>query len=66
MSDGTMGIFFNDATKIVLEASRSSYVYLELAKERTEARRFNAAEEISPTSNRDLYKKVTLMWHFDK
>lgn len=76
LSDGSVGVLFNDATRIVLEPGRGWFYYIESVRERgaaatdrgakkEEVQRFPASYQV-PVEDRDLNKKVTLLWHFEK
>jgi len=61
LSNGNVGVFFNDCTKIIYDARRDVFEYLE--------RRNNDRQDIMTSWTlkvypKDLHKKVTLLLHF--
>lgn len=61
LSNGYTGVFFNDSTKILLEAKGSKFIYVE--RKGAEKQDFITEHTLS-NYPKDLQKKVTLLQHF--
>jgi len=61
LSNGCIGVFFNDSTKILLEAKTSKFIYVE--RKGTQKQDVIADYTLSSYPE-DLQKKVTLLQHF--
>ena len=59
LSNGSVGVFFNDATKIILDREGKKFDYYE-RKEKEDVKQSHSLEEYPPT----IEKKVTLLAHF--
>jgi len=60
LSDGSIGVFFNDATKIIWDKSRTEFEYYEKKKEQSNVSQKHSLSDYPPS----LEKKVTLLNHF--
>lgn len=61
LSDGSMGVYFNDSTKIIMSAGGTSFDYItRRMQEKPEVRTTHTFEDYPE----DLKKKVTLLRHF--
>ena len=62
LSDGNVGVYFNDSTKIIYKPNGANFIYIERnAAEKTE---IITPHVFSEEFNKDLNKKVILLQHF--
>ena len=75
LSDGTVGVIFNDQTRIMLPRARTHFCYQDRKSSSTKSSASTSTSGQGPRvfhvdqalpEDRDLKKKVTLMWHFDR
>lgn len=72
LSNGSVGVFFNDTTKIILASNGENFEYVERASSKQDSEGHNQKDKRTPQRQRytmtdypqDLKKKVTLLRHF--
>ena len=64
LSNGQYGVFFNDATKILLKHDAESLDYIQRQRDEAGAKYDTRKESKMSDHSKDLAKKVTLMQHF--
>jgi polo-like kinase 1 len=64
LSNGQYGVFFNDATKILLKPDGDKLEYIQRQRDESGAKYDTRSDTKMSEHNKDLAKKVTLMQHF--